>query len=426
MFKRNLLIFCCLFSMASGLHAQQYFSPFSRYGIGDLQSQSFARYKAMGDASVAAINDNMFTVANPASYAPVHSFSFEAGVNGSLNWLRADTQSYKYSDASIPYLSLALPSTDTSRNWGFSLGLLPFSRTGYNLRSTFDTPIRNVQLINAVGQTSRFFIGTGFQLLRNFYIGANASYIFGNTNIIHSVNFPDSSDVNGAQQIAHINVSDFLFDAGAIYTAKFAKSRSLNFGISASLPRNLKSRMSSSLNELTTRQSGFIFQDSVFNGDDIHFTNYMPLVINGGINYNYSDTWHVYADFKYSGWSHIPGVSNIYSMSVGFEYMPGSDITASKLSSYLGRVHYRAGFHYQTGFYSSDFSIPQQWFASVGLGLPASKYTPNESNSSFVDLAIQYGRRSANLPSSIRQDCLMLTLGIHLFEPYWFQRPKID
>jgi len=51
-------------------------SPYSRFGLGDLQGYSFGRTAAMGGASLASRNNMQINTSNPASYTAVDSLAF--------------------------------------------------------------------------------------------------------------------------------------------------------------------------------------------------------------------------------------------------------------------------------------------------------------------------------------------------------------
>ena len=51
-------------------------SPYSRYGLGDLQSSAFGRATAMGGAGIASRYNLQINSANPASYTAIDSLNF--------------------------------------------------------------------------------------------------------------------------------------------------------------------------------------------------------------------------------------------------------------------------------------------------------------------------------------------------------------
>ena len=74
------LIFLCF--CGSLLAQNQINSPYSRFGIGDLQSNILSEYAAMGGSSIGSYNPNIVNPYNPASYSAfrANSFIFSTGV----------------------------------------------------------------------------------------------------------------------------------------------------------------------------------------------------------------------------------------------------------------------------------------------------------------------------------------------------------
>ena len=68
------LIFLCF--CGSLLAQNQINSPYSRFGIGDLQSNILSEYAAMGGSSIGSYNPNIVNLYNPASYSAFRANSF--------------------------------------------------------------------------------------------------------------------------------------------------------------------------------------------------------------------------------------------------------------------------------------------------------------------------------------------------------------
>jgi len=88
MLKRNnalsvviVLILCGLSGYAQNNNTT---SPYSRYGLGDLDHYSFGRSAAMGGASLGSRHSLQINSANPASYTANDSLSFlfDFGIDG--------------------------------------------------------------------------------------------------------------------------------------------------------------------------------------------------------------------------------------------------------------------------------------------------------------------------------------------------------
>src|SRR5665648_222779 len=90
-------------------------SPYSRFGLGDLQSNSFGRTAAMGGASLASRNSQQINTSNPASYTAVDSlaFLFEFGVNGKFSSYKNNISSFTSNDVNFRYFAMNFQIT----NW---------------------------------------------------------------------------------------------------------------------------------------------------------------------------------------------------------------------------------------------------------------------------------------------------------------------
>ncbi len=80
-------------------------SPYSRYGLGDLQSYSFGRSTAMGGASIGSRLSKQINLGNPASYSAIDSlgFMFEFGMNGNSSKFKNDLGNSNANDINFQY-----------------------------------------------------------------------------------------------------------------------------------------------------------------------------------------------------------------------------------------------------------------------------------------------------------------------------------
>src|SRR6056297_555369 len=110
-------------------------SPYSRFGLGDLQPYSFGQTTAMGGASFASRNNQQINTSNPASYTAVDSLSFlfEFGVYGKFSQYSNDINKMEANDVNFRYFAMNFQIT----NWlATSMGLTPYSDVGYNVQVT--------------------------------------------------------------------------------------------------------------------------------------------------------------------------------------------------------------------------------------------------------------------------------------------------
>ena len=108
-------------------------SPYSRYGLGDIDPQLLPQTAAMGGIGT-AINKlsgyNNINSLNPASYGAINFTTIDAGINSNILSLSQTGQpSSTNANFRLSHVAFAVPVT---RHSALSFGLLPYSELGYN------------------------------------------------------------------------------------------------------------------------------------------------------------------------------------------------------------------------------------------------------------------------------------------------------
>jgi hypothetical protein len=230
--KAKLVITLLLLSFISGQGQINTFSPYSRFGLGELNQLSFAHNQGMGGAHIALKPDSVFPVmintGNPASYALIKFATFEVGGSFQYSELSSGKNPpVKRFNTNFNYGALGFPIRKRS---GAAFGIMPYSHVGYNMRNTVnETNIGNVNYnYNGEGGFSKVFFGYGLmpfkermlkfrkkmteprkdstykpslvgmklkelcnELLSDFSIGANANYVFGSIRNYADVQYPN-------------------------------------------------------------------------------------------------------------------------------------------------------------------------------------------------------------------------------------------
>jgi hypothetical protein len=184
----------------------------------------------MGGLSLGLMQPFNINHSNPASYSSLLLTTFDVGGTASMyeQYTSSSFHSYEY-NADFAYLAMGFPLIP--RKWGVSFGILPYSSVGYSM---------NEQKVNAAGDPeqhvyqgsgglNQFYVGTGFNLGRNYSFGVNAAFIFGTIDQLRKVEYPDNSYYN-AKLTDATYVSDFYFTGGLMKVCdslKIAKSDSL-------------------------------------------------------------------------------------------------------------------------------------------------------------------------------------------------------
>ena len=216
-----MFLFCCLtFLTVQGQNEIN--SPYSSYGIGDINRSSNGILDAMGGVSYGMQNPYYINFRNPASYAAFDSLSFIADVSASVyvSTLYQNIKSQQNTYAQPGYLAIGLPVT---RHWRTSLGILPFSSVGYDMETTSE--IENIGKVTynykGNGGIYQLYWGNAFKICKGLSIGLNASYIFGTIYSYRNTAFDGSNYTNTFISDAYQTKGLYL-DAGLQYMFNIA------------------------------------------------------------------------------------------------------------------------------------------------------------------------------------------------------------
>jgi len=147
-------------------------SPYSRYAIGELYQSTDPLVMAMGGMSLAYRSPYIVNYSNPASYTAFDSLSFvfQGGINSKFVTLKNNEISSKANYTSLSYLIFGFPVT---RWWRTSLGILPYSKVGYDVHAEENNEqIGNIEYIyNGSGGVNRFYWGNGFRVNKKLSLG---------------------------------------------------------------------------------------------------------------------------------------------------------------------------------------------------------------------------------------------------------------
>lgn len=249
---KPIFVLLLLVTSLNGLAQNNTFSPFSRYGLGEMTKPTFAHNQGMGGAYIALRNDSTMPVfinaGNPAAYAFIRFTSLEVGGSGLYTRISSNSTAITRWTTNFAYGTLGFP---VRRNGGACFGIMPYSNVGYDLSSTATEPaIGQVQYqYNGSGGLNKAFIGYGVlpfnrrltrfrtryvygpdslrlspaaykrrelgnELLNDLSIGLNMNYVFGNIQNITRVIYPNTTLYNNTYRERNLTVGDFTGNFG--------------------------------------------------------------------------------------------------------------------------------------------------------------------------------------------------------------------
>jgi hypothetical protein len=409
-------------------------SPYSRFGIGDIDPQLMPQNVAMGGIGVATNKIGYFNninVINPASYGAVNLTTIDIGIYANFLTLnQTGSASQSNSNFRLSHVAFAIP---VSKRSALSFGLLPYSERGYNYKNSVkgsgsspaDTNVTNYTY-SGDGGLSKAYLGYGFGIGKHLLLGGNVSYIFGTLKDISTTEIPDlggtiNSKIEQSNSIGGIN-----YDYGVQYSFDLSETKHLVLGYSASASSKLNSTSSFIVSQYTNDASGNedIPLDSVISKQDPKSKIKLPQTNRFGISFQSDGKFLVGADYTMSKWSGltiggvIQGLTDSRTINVGGQYTPN----IATLRNYLASVDYRLGGIYDETYMVVNNTRIKRYAVTAGLGLPL---RPNNGSFYKINISTEIGRRGSLVNGLVRENYVNIHLGFTLNDR-WFQKYKFD
>ncbi len=402
-------------------------SPYTRYGIGDINNIVQTRNKSMGGLAYTIPYRYSIDFVNPALTSNIDSltFIFDFGVQGESRIYSVENPpvSMQKSDFNLTYINFGFP---INKWWKVSAGLIPFSNVSYSIAaedSAFNVP--KTYLYNGNGGVNRVFINNAFVFHENIRLGVLAGYNFGKIYQSNGIKF-DGSD-GGLLNIVEQNsfqINDFNFEVGLFSKYKINQNNKLLLGLVYGYNDKLTAYRSTVIyNTLSVGSS--VIQDTIFHTDSEKGTIGLPQKIGIGLGYLLNDKFYIGIDYTNMSWNNSPffeeldTLRNSNIISLGTEYVPAG-LNTNPLRYSQGIIYRGGAFFKQTFMSFSGTEYPINDFGiSFGLGLPIKR------SKTVFNFSIQVGQRGSLENSLIQEKYFILSLSFNLGDT-WFIKGKFD
>lgn len=479
----TLILVSSFFSFAQILTS----SPYSRYGVGEMNQQNFALTSAMGGAFAAHHQDSVapffINIANPAGLAGLKLTVLELGGQFQATKISSSSISSNKTNTNFSYGALAFPLRKIGG--GASFGVMPYSTVGYKITSQSTDP--NVGIMNyqfdGVGGINKVFLGTGFkpfvknvtrfknsdsydtlvahsethkikvkkfgkELLSQLSLGVCGNYLFGNIVQTTHIVFPDNSLYYNSRRDRSVQVNDFSFNGGlqthfSIDSIKyhgsdpfkkghrraFREKIQIGIGVYANSASTLKAKENAIIHNYNLNSFGTeIPKDTVLNIQDKAGSITLPLEIGGGLSIKKGEKLTVLADGAITQWGgfrflNTPSSSFKNSMRVSVGLNYVPNKLARGSSNYYKRIQYRIGGSYNDGFLDLKNTAITNYAVTAGLGLPVG--IGKYDDVGVVNVSAQFGRTGSVQNNLLQEDYFRLVIGF-TFNKLWFVKYKYD
>lgn len=428
------------------------FSPYTMYGIGEVNTPGTLQMRSMGGVGVAMRSAGVVNLLNPAAFsaAPAKTFLFNFGLEGQnyYNSQMIDNAAKRtaYNTFNFHDVAFQFP---VAKGLGIGFSLAPYSSVGYRTKyyheyDAMDPVFGQVGNVlytyQGEGDVTEVKIGMGWEVFKNFSIGAAFQYYWGS--IDRSFVMTPSAITGEGSPVSTMGSSEYVISSvkgqvGFQWSPVRTSRRILTIGAAYDFGGDLNP-------EVTNRIYSSDINYSTVKGDTTHMKLVLPRQINAGFYYQ-TPKWSFGVDYVYQNWGSSNGNAemtgttgsgeNTYNYEVAYTntstVKAGVEFTPNRydVRNFLKRLSYRAGFRYGTYNQSYDGNKLSQWAVTAGFGIPVKLWAV-----SAIDVGLEYGRRGYNVAERlglVRQQYFKIAVGFTLFAgqengEYWFMRPKYD
>lgn len=407
------------------------YSPYSFFGLGDINQQGSSAIRAMGGAGVAIRDFSSINYLNPAAYSAVwqRSALFNVGLEGQNYYLTdvdpttGQERHSSHNSFNLRDLAFQLP---LASGVGLAFSLTPYSSVGYRLHDRIiDGNIGELsRSYTGQGGLNQFKLGVGYEIWKNrLSIGAEVVYFHGNIERNYSL-IPISVVGSGIYLPMHgtdrERINSFAGNFGIQAVLMNKNDNVLNLGA----VYRMGGRLRGDVTEHIPHSGSTEPVDNAVRYRNNPLSMEMPHTVIVGLNF-VRPSYSLALDYTYGTWGAVnsdltsrDGVSfrNTHAVSFGGEVVPN----AKNVRSYLSRCAYRFGVRYSQYYMVFDGNSFDDKAITLGVGFPIK--TRNS-----IDVGIELGTRGTTSHGLVRENYFKFSIGIRLFgDDYWFMKLKYD
>ena len=408
-------------------------SPYSRYGLGELQQAGFANNLSMGGISAGLQNDTIapynINFSNPASHSTLRLTVFDFGLKSNTLQLESSDKKYVINKTSLSYLAIAFPVI--SGKWGASFGLLPFSNVGYKIYDEKEED--NIGLVkytyDGTGGINQVYFGNGFRIKR-FSVGINTSYLFGDLSFNSRDSFPHGTFYTNSFISQVVRVGDFYHTFGVQYKQPLKKNWSITLGLTGGLNTQLNVKKSTFAATYKSNYGIDLVKDTIVNDIDVRESIKIPMSLGGGVVIKKGTKWLFGFDYSVQDWSTFDSfgqkglLGNSNRFAFGMQFIPNKN--AAYKDGYYKKISYRAGFRYADSYLEIHNTQLKDYAITFGAGFPLRKIQVGQVyTQSIVNVGFEIGENGAIQNQLVRERYIKAIFSFTLNDR-WFIKRKYD
>ena len=440
--KKRFFLLIALLTITVVSFAQQVGSnsPYSRYGYGLLSNPALGASEAMGGISYGLRRSQQVNPGNPASYSELDSltFIFDFGVSGHMARLNDGENKRDFYNGNLDYVAIQFP---LIRNFGASVGLLPFSKTGYNFGAARSlSNIQYLETYRGTGGLTQIYAGLAWEPVKNISLGANIHYLFGSFSHSSVVTPVSTSALTGETKYSYA-FRELKYDMGLQFTLPIDKKRSVTFG--AVYTPQLNARADVNPTEMLYTgdpyENPWLSPSQILKTDTLQGASFqLPHTFGAGFTYS-TDKFLIGLDGTYQLWKELdyPALlddltpesrfNNVYRLNAGMEY-----VIDPLSQNFFHRIRFRGGLSFANSYTNFSVTPPdddvssavigsfKEYGVNIGVGLPFHDYMTGHV--SMLNIGLGYSRQHPDHDFMISQDMFKISVNMNINEFWFFKR----
>ncbi len=396
-------------------------SPYSRFGLGDVDKNENGISRSMGGIAYGLQSPFFINSKNPASYAAIDSGSFvlDAGYSGWLLQTKTDISERKTNYFNLDYLKVAFPVVNW---WRVSFSLSPYTTVGYNVVSnSYVDSVGDVKYsYSGDGGVNQLIFGNAFRIGKKLAVGFNMSYLFGNINYKKISSIPDNINMYTFRLTNTVNMSQLYYDFGVQFTDSLGKENEYYYTLGGvfSNKQTLVGTSTTLAETYISSESGFEYiKDTVVNSDNGRGNVIIPMFYGLGFQFHKGMDWSFGMDFNYQKWEEFSAFGRQDSFKNSFSFNLGGMYRVK-------RIMLRGGLRYYNSYLTLKNHNINELGITFGCSIPL-RIDKQYKTFPYLDLGTEIGRRGTTADGLIQQNYVKFFLGLTIRNG-WFEKRRYN
>lgn len=388
-------------------------TPYSYYGIGELEVINTSLFSGMGVAGFGLKSGNYINFNNPASYSGIDSLSFlfDFVATTAVSNFSSYNETYKVFNGSIKKLAFGFR---IHPRWAMTLGLVPYSSVGYkiNFQQTVEGTHDYFDVVcKGNGGLNKLFFGNSFKLGERLSVGINSSILTGSFQKSETYTY-DQFDGYFQTTSKYKPKSSFVFDFGVQLSDTIGKNWRYSVGLTGGLNTKIK------MYEFLAHESDTSYNTNDEFQNDISY--WIPAYLGAGITLQ-SYKWTFVTDFRSQYWAQVKeknndnNLANSYFFATGVQYCPNRIMGRTLFK----RMSYQLGAHFDQSYVILKSTRLNSYGLTMGVVIPL------RSQGTNLGVSFDLGNKGVITKGLFKETYFRINLSISMGD-IWFMKRRFE